>query len=360
VVKEIADNAGGSALTAGAIADAVWDEVLSGHLTAGTTGAGLNAAGSAGDPWSTALPGAYGAGTAGKIVGDNINAPIATVDTVVDALAVQLALVPKSTGSDTFNATCVGNIKSGLSTQAELDLVPKSSGNTTWNATALASINTQADLALTDYDPPTRAELTSDISSVITQVDANETKIDTMQGNVTTILSDTNDLQTQVGTAGAGLTSLPAVTLANGAHGGAAATITAKSISVTNSDAGGIAVTLTGSGTGNSHALSLASTSGSAISAVAGSHGVNVVSTAGKGLIVSGATGDIDADIAGTIDTCTTNTDMLTAAAVNAEVDTALNTAMPANPVAKSPLDYIKRLKFAHFIARLTTCQLCN
>lgn len=70
-----------------AVADAVWDEAISGHLTAGSTGNALNAAGSAGDPWSTPLPGAYGAGTAGKIVGDNINAPIATVDTVVDGIA---------------------------------------------------------------------------------------------------------------------------------------------------------------------------------------------------------------------------------------------------------------------------------
>jgi len=36
----------------------------------------LDAAGSAGDPWATSLPGAYGAGTAGKIIGDNINAPL--------------------------------------------------------------------------------------------------------------------------------------------------------------------------------------------------------------------------------------------------------------------------------------------
>jgi hypothetical protein len=39
--------------------------------------------------WSESLPGAYGAGTAGKLVGDNINAPIATVDTVVDAIKVK-------------------------------------------------------------------------------------------------------------------------------------------------------------------------------------------------------------------------------------------------------------------------------
>lgn len=56
----------------------VWDEAIAGHSTGGTTGGALLAAGSAGDPWSTALPGSYGAGTAGKIVGDNINATIAS------------------------------------------------------------------------------------------------------------------------------------------------------------------------------------------------------------------------------------------------------------------------------------------
>lgn len=64
----------GSAPSAASIADAVWDEAISGHLTSGTTGASLNAAGSAGDPWSTTLPGAYGAGTAGYIIGSTIKA----------------------------------------------------------------------------------------------------------------------------------------------------------------------------------------------------------------------------------------------------------------------------------------------
>jgi len=64
--------------TPGEIADAVWDESMADHLTAGSTGASLNGAGSAGDPWTTTLPGAYGAGTAGKIVGDNINAAISS------------------------------------------------------------------------------------------------------------------------------------------------------------------------------------------------------------------------------------------------------------------------------------------
>lgn len=64
--------------SAAAVADAVWDEAISGHLTSGTTGAGLNAAGSAGDPWSTALPGAYGAGTAGNIVGTALDATVSS------------------------------------------------------------------------------------------------------------------------------------------------------------------------------------------------------------------------------------------------------------------------------------------
>lgn len=68
VVQEIADNAGGSGLTAAAIADQVWDEAISGHLGAGSTGAALNAAGSAGDPWSTSYPGAYADGTFGGAV----------------------------------------------------------------------------------------------------------------------------------------------------------------------------------------------------------------------------------------------------------------------------------------------------
>ena len=60
------------------IADGVWDEILSGHLTAGSTGSALNSASSAGDPWNTILPGAYGANTAGNIVGNRLDAAITT------------------------------------------------------------------------------------------------------------------------------------------------------------------------------------------------------------------------------------------------------------------------------------------
>ena len=97
----------GTGASASAIADAVWDEVLADHLTAGSTGAGLNAAGSAGDPWATALPGAYGSGTAGKIIGDNINATIssrlasASYTAPLDAAGVRSAVGLASANLDT-------------------------------------------------------------------------------------------------------------------------------------------------------------------------------------------------------------------------------------------------------------------
>ena len=45
---------------------------------------------------------------------------------------------------------------------------------------ALALINTECDTALADYDPPTRTEATADKDAIITEVNANETKIDAL------------------------------------------------------------------------------------------------------------------------------------------------------------------------------------
>ena len=67
-----------TAPSAAAIADAVWDEAISGHAVSGSTGEALAAAGGAGDPWITALPGSYSAGQAGYIVGTNLNATVSS------------------------------------------------------------------------------------------------------------------------------------------------------------------------------------------------------------------------------------------------------------------------------------------
>ncbi len=130
VVKEIADNAGGSGLTEAGIADAVWDEAISGHLGAGSTGNALNAAGSAGDPWSTSLPGAYGAGTAGKIIGDNINAPIATVDAVVDAIKVKTDFLPSATAGSVGGVFIAGsNAATSITTALTANITGNLSGS---------------------------------------------------------------------------------------------------------------------------------------------------------------------------------------------------------------------------------------
>lgn len=144
---------------ASANADAVWDEALAGHLGAGSTGNALNAAGSAGDPWSTALPGAYGTGTAGKLVGDNLNAPVATVDTVVDAIKAKTDNLPTDPADQSAVEAAITAAAAPLATATELAKVPKSDGVVTWNATALASVQASAAAALTAYDPPTNAEM---------------------------------------------------------------------------------------------------------------------------------------------------------------------------------------------------------
>lgn len=76
-----------SGLTTAAIADAVWDEILSEHTIVGSAGATHIAAGSSGDPWSTVVPGSYASGTAGYKIGNlpSASAIATTVDTTLSA-----------------------------------------------------------------------------------------------------------------------------------------------------------------------------------------------------------------------------------------------------------------------------------
>lgn len=61
--------------TAASIADAVCDEPLGSHTTAGTVGAALIAAGASGDPWASLVPASYADGTAGAALGRLNNTP---------------------------------------------------------------------------------------------------------------------------------------------------------------------------------------------------------------------------------------------------------------------------------------------
>lgn len=79
------------------------------------------------------------------------------------------------------------------------------------------------------------------------------------------------------------------VTLANGAHGGAAAVITAKQIALTNADAGGIALDIQGTGTGNSHAVRLSSTNAKALAAAStNSDAISIDAPAGSAIVYDG------------------------------------------------------------------------
>jgi hypothetical protein len=135
--KALADAASGS--SPATIADAVWDEAIAGHLTAGTTGAKLNSAAAAGDPWSTAVPGAYGTGTAGYIVGTNLDAKSSDIKTQTDKLQFD--------GSN--------NIKSVKNAT--------SAGTTDFNATEKASITT----ACTASTPTADANLTKILGTAV-------------------------------------------------------------------------------------------------------------------------------------------------------------------------------------------------
>jgi hypothetical protein len=56
--------------SAGDVADAVWDELVSEHNQSGSASAALTAAGSAGDPWTAILPGDYAEDSAGHLLSD--------------------------------------------------------------------------------------------------------------------------------------------------------------------------------------------------------------------------------------------------------------------------------------------------
>lgn len=174
VVKEIADNAGGASLTVQDIVDGVWDEPMASHADSGSTGEALSAAGGAGDPWITALPGSYTTGQAGYIIGTNLNATVSSrasqssVDDVPTNAELATALDPLPTAAE--NATAVWGAGTRLLTAGTNIVLAKGTGVTGFNDLSAAQVNAEVDTALSDYDPPTRAELTSDTNSVLTAV----------------------------------------------------------------------------------------------------------------------------------------------------------------------------------------------
>jgi hypothetical protein len=161
--------------TVGAIADQVWDETMSDHLTAGSTGASLNAAGSAGDPWTTSLPGAYGAGTAGKIVGDNLNA------TVSSRLATSGYTAPDNADIVAIKAKTDG-LTFTVANQVDVNVVD-------WKGSAAPAMTGDAFARL---GAPAGASVSADIAAVKVDTAA----VPTANANADALLDRTNGIET--------------------------------------------------------------------------------------------------------------------------------------------------------------------
>jgi hypothetical protein len=100
--------------------------------------------------------------TSGTLIGQT--KPIATYTNTTGVITVSEAFTSAPGDTDTFDIIRshvhpVADIQSGLATATELAKVPKSDGTSTWNSTALASIQSEAADALNAYDPPTNAEM---------------------------------------------------------------------------------------------------------------------------------------------------------------------------------------------------------
>jgi len=74
----------------------------------------------------------------------------------------------------------------------KIDTLTTNVGNL--NNVSTAQVETACGNALDTYDPPTRDELTSDKDEIIAEVNGNETKIDSLQSDVTGIKSKTDNL----------------------------------------------------------------------------------------------------------------------------------------------------------------------
>ena len=185
-------------------------------------------------------------------------------------------------------------------------------------------------------------------------------------GTVNDILADiTGNLSGSVGTL-SGLAAASAGKLDDILDGTGGTGLTLNKLTINGNDAAGVVDIDNAGGTGisvNGSTLGInidgAGGHGVAITgALAGvdingaTYGIDIDASAGSGIRVVGTVNDILADITGTIATCTTNTDMLTAAAVNAEVVDALNVDTYAEP-SSAPAATASMVSMVHWMFTL-------
>jgi hypothetical protein len=146
---------GGSAPTAAAIADAVWEEALADHEgTAGSTAEALADAGGSGASAADIADAVWDEATAGHTTGGSFGAQ---TKTVLDARASQTSVDDLPTNAELATAL-------GTADDATLAAIAA------LNNLSSAQAQTAAAAALTAYDPPTRAEATTDKAEILTAV----------------------------------------------------------------------------------------------------------------------------------------------------------------------------------------------
>lgn len=141
VVSEIADNAGGSALSEAGIADAVWDEARSGHTTTGSFGEYVLADVQLWD-------------------GSAVTTALETSADIADAV------LDEALSGHTTAGTLGKAVSDTLTDTAEIGTAGAGLTAVPWNAVWDAEVQSEATDALNVYDPPTKAELDTAVADV--------------------------------------------------------------------------------------------------------------------------------------------------------------------------------------------------
>lgn len=194
---------GGSGPTAEEIAEAVWDEAITDHLDAGTTGNALNAAGSTGDPWATPLPGSYGAGSAGRIIGDNLDDKVTSRSTLTAAQVWAYDTRTLTAISDSAGiTTLLSRISQALGfSNGNVNVHVKGKDNIDFSAAEKASLNAatpavtvsdKTGFSLTPvYDVAKTAATQASVNAIPTNpVLANDARLDNLDAAISSRLAD--------------------------------------------------------------------------------------------------------------------------------------------------------------------------
>lgn len=175
--------------------------------------------------------------TATTVTGGATSAEITALDAVVDAVKAETVLILQDTADMQPRVVAI-EVDTGTTLDTLIKDIPN---NTEFEARSivaadyLTAIDTLARVTLVDTTTTnTDMKGTDGVSLVVPDVAGTAAtlhgitngKVDVVDSVVDGIVIDTADIQTQIGTAGAGLTSLADVTLKNGAHGGSSTTLT--------------------------------------------------------------------------------------------------------------------------------------